>query len=105
MPMHAQPASNSLSGSTSHRFSISETACLIGVSAGTLRAWEREGLLRPVRTAAGYRRYSRDNVDRLPQIHRLRDVQGLSLQAIQRTLGAPPADGPLPSIHRARMSD
>ncbi len=38
-------------------FGISEAARLVGVSPATLRAWERDGLVHPVRTAAGYRRF------------------------------------------------
>lgn len=38
--------------------SISETAALLGVSLTTLRRWEVQGKLIPLRTAAGHRRYA-----------------------------------------------
>lgn len=45
---------------------IGEAASLLGVSAKALRLYERLGLLRPpLRTASGYRVYSRSNLGRL----------------------------------------
>ena len=38
--------------------SISEAAKLVGVAPGTLRRWEREGKIKPERTAGGNRRYT-----------------------------------------------
>lgn len=71
---------------------ISEAARLVGVSAATLRAWEREGLIHPVRSAAGYRRFSIEDVEQLRRVRSLRDVQGFNVPAIRLTLGqaAPP---------------
>jgi DNA-binding transcriptional MerR regulator len=36
---------------------IQHAATEIGVSVGTLRDWEREGLIRPVRNSAGHRHF------------------------------------------------
>jgi len=47
-------------------FRSSELARLVGVSPDTLRLYERKGLLHsPARAANGYRRYSRESVDRI----------------------------------------
>jgi len=47
-------------------FTIGEAAARAGVSADTVRYYERRGVLpRPQRTAAGYRLYSNDVVDRI----------------------------------------
>jgi DNA-binding transcriptional MerR regulator len=47
-------------------FTIGEAAARAGVSADTVRYYERQGVLpRPLRTAAGYRLYSEDIVDRI----------------------------------------
>jgi DNA-binding transcriptional MerR regulator len=47
-------------------FTIGEAATRAGVSADTVRYYERRGVLpRPQRTAAGYRLYSNDVVDRI----------------------------------------
>lgn len=42
---------------------IGEAARLKGVSIGTLRRWEREGLLTSYRTPAGHRRYRPSDLD------------------------------------------
>jgi DNA-binding transcriptional MerR regulator len=68
-------------------FGISEAARLVGVSPATLRAWERDGLVRPVRTAAGYRRFSIEDLDQLRRVRKLRDVEGLNVPAIRLALG------------------
>ena len=85
-------------------FGISEAARLVGVSPATLRAWERDGLVHPVRTAAGYRRFSVEDVDHLRRVRNLRDVDGLNVPAIRLTLGQRTASGSaLPP--RRRKSD
>lgn len=50
--------------------SVGEAARLIGVSPATLRAWERRGLVTPDRSAAGYRRYTLGDVERLSRLRR-----------------------------------
>jgi DNA-binding transcriptional MerR regulator/quercetin dioxygenase-like cupin family protein len=50
---------------------IGEVARRVGVSPSTLRAWERKGLVRPVRAGGRHRRYNSDD------IARLRDVRAL----------------------------
>ncbi len=73
------------------RFSIREVASVTGVSASTLRQWERRGLLRPARTAKGHRRYTEQDISRIRDIQRLRSVQRLNFAAIDATLGRKPA--------------
>jgi excisionase family DNA binding protein len=43
---------------------IGEAARRLGVSTTTLRAWDREGLLRPWRTLGGHRRYAPADLER-----------------------------------------
>jgi DNA-binding transcriptional MerR regulator/quercetin dioxygenase-like cupin family protein len=50
---------------------IGEVARRVGVSPSTLRAWERKGLVRPLRAGGRHRRYTSDD------IARLRDVRAL----------------------------
>ena len=42
-----------------------EAARLLGVAADTVRAWERLGRLRAIKTGRGVRLFSRDDVQRL----------------------------------------
>jgi MerR family transcriptional regulator/heat shock protein HspR len=66
-------------------FSISVAAELAGLHPQTLRIYEREGLLDPVRSAGGTRRYSRRDIDRLQEICVL-TADGLNLAGIRRVL-------------------
>jgi MerR family transcriptional regulator, heat shock protein HspR len=66
-------------------FSISVAAEIAGVHPQTLRLYEREGLLDPVRTAGGTRRYSMGDVDRLTEILTLTGA-GLNLAGVRRVL-------------------
>jgi DNA-binding transcriptional MerR regulator/mannose-6-phosphate isomerase-like protein (cupin superfamily) len=71
--------------------SIAEAAQLVGVKPATLRAWERNRLVAPHRTEAGYRRYTLAQIELLRQVRQLREVAGLDLEAIREaTAGAPP---------------
>jgi MerR family transcriptional regulator/heat shock protein HspR len=66
-------------------FSISVAAELAGLHPQTLRIYEREGLLDPVRSAGGTRRYSRRDIGRLQEICAL-SADGLNLAGIRRVL-------------------
>ena len=87
--MVAAPQSVTEPNGGAFEFGISEAARMVGVSAATLRAWEREGLIHPVRSAAGYRRFSIEDVEQLRRVRSLRDVQGFNVPAIRLTLGQP----------------
>lgn len=53
------------------RFTIRAASALTGINENTLRAWERRyGLIRPERTAKGYRLYSDEDIARLRVIKR-----------------------------------
>ena len=62
--------------------SSGELCRMAGVSRGTLRVYEREGLLGPPpRTASGYRQYPADAVQRLQAVRQLKAV-GFTLREI-----------------------
>ena len=65
--------------------SPSEAAERLGVSAKALRLYEHRGLIRPTRTAAGWRAYSPDDMTRLTEIVALRAL-GLSMAQMARVL-------------------
>ncbi|KPF96561.1 MerR family transcriptional regulator [Rhodopseudomonas palustris] len=64
---------------------IGELSRRCGVSARMLRYYERQGLLRPDRTPAGYRQYHRADVVAVRRIVRLNRA-GLTLTMIKRLL-------------------
>jgi DNA-binding transcriptional MerR regulator len=62
-------------------FAIGEVADMLGLSPHTIRAWERRHLLAsPMRTAAGQRRYTADDVELLRQIKHGRHALGFSIR-------------------------
>jgi DNA-binding transcriptional MerR regulator/mannose-6-phosphate isomerase-like protein (cupin superfamily) len=65
---------------------IGEVSRLTGVSAATVRVWEREGLVQPKRTPGRHRLYSDDDVARVRQIAYLRTAEGLNAAAIRLQL-------------------
>ncbi len=73
---------------------ICEAAQLLGVSTATLRLWERQGLIQPVRTPGGNRRYQEDDLARLRHIQYLRRVERLNAAAIARALTNAPSVRP-----------
>jgi DNA-binding transcriptional MerR regulator len=69
--------------STTRIYRIGEVARATGVTAEALRFYEREGLLpRPLRSAAGARRFGADIIDRVRFIKQAQAV-GLTLRDIQ----------------------
>jgi len=65
---------------------ISVAAELADLHPQTLRAYEREGLLRPARTEGGTRRYSARDVERLRFIRTLTQDEGLNLAGVRIVL-------------------
>jgi len=67
-------------------FVISVAAQLAGMHAQTLRQYDRLGLVSPLRTRGGGRRYSARDVALLREVQRLSQDEGVSLAGIQRIL-------------------
>jgi DNA-binding transcriptional MerR regulator len=65
---------------------IGEVAQLLGISASMIRAWEKLGLIRPVRTGSAYRLYTREDIRILRRAVYLRRVRGLNAPAILNQL-------------------
>jgi MerR family transcriptional regulator/heat shock protein HspR len=66
-------------------YGISVAAELSGIAVQSLRLYERHGLLAPVRSEGGTRRYSADDLARLERISMLLDA-GVNLAGISRIL-------------------
>lgn len=65
---------------------ISVAAELTGMHAQTLRTYDRIGLVTPIRTSGGGRRYSRSDVDSLREIQRLSQDEGVNLAGIKEII-------------------
>src|SRR3954451_11894140 len=80
--------------------SVGNTAALAGVTVRTLHHYDRIGLLSPSeRTAAGYRRYTPADLDRLHQVLLYREL-GFPLEEVATLLDDPAAD---PEAHLRRQ--
>lgn len=66
--------------------SPSEAARSLGISAKALRIYEARGLLRPTRTATGWRAYGPEELRRAAEVAALRSL-GFSLVQVERVLG------------------
>jgi len=81
-------------------YAVSQVAKLAGVTVRTLHHYDEIGLLSPgERTAAGYRRYTECDLERLQQILYYREL-GFALDEIATILDDPDAD---PSAHFRRQ--
>ena len=63
-------------------FTISAVASMFNVHPQTLRLYEREGLLRPERSAGNTRLYSRQDIDHLSTILNLTREMGVNLAGV-----------------------
>ena len=71
-------------------YRIGGAARLVGVSPSALRQWERQGLLAPRRSGAGYRLYSEADVAHLRRIRAMRDER-VNAPGIRRLLHDAPS--------------
>jgi len=112
MPAAGAPASSqSLRG----RFNIGQVLDQLrpdfaGVTIPKIRFLEDQGLIKPERTPAGYRKFSVSDVDRLRYVLRMqRDhylplkVIGEHLDAIDRGLEPPPIDSVVPTVPKVAL--
>jgi DNA-binding transcriptional MerR regulator/mannose-6-phosphate isomerase-like protein (cupin superfamily) len=94
------PAVTGASGARDVGYKVGEAARLVGVSAATVRVWEREGLIATHRSPSGYRYFHDEELRRLRRIAYLRRVEKLNTAGIRRALGD---EGPAPSRPRRRQ--
>jgi DNA-binding transcriptional MerR regulator/quercetin dioxygenase-like cupin family protein len=80
-------------------FRISEAARIMGVSASSLRNWERMGLLTPSRSQGRYRMYSREALEKLKKIKYLRTVKHVNPAGIAAILTGTAKESTQASAH------
>ena len=56
-------------------YTIQEVSSILGVSTKTLRRWEENGIIKPIRTAGNQRRYRLEDVSKLERRRRLKEVK------------------------------
>ena len=97
----SQPSRPRKAPTTRYGFlTVGQTARILGVSPSTLRLWESEGLVAPLRTGGRYRLYSPELLQVLKRIKYLREVQRLNMPGIRRELsenGASESRKPAPA--------
>ncbi|HEV1997595.1 MAG TPA: MerR family transcriptional regulator [Candidatus Dormibacteraeota bacterium] len=77
---------------TADTFSIGEVASMVGLTAHTIRAWERRfAAVNPARSDFGQRRYSIEDVETLKRVKDLASSRGMPLRvAVAEALGELP---------------
>lgn len=78
-------------------YRISQAAHLLGISASSLRNWERMGLITAARSQGRYRLYSQESLKMLRRIKYLRTVQRVNAAGIAAILHAKPGQAHEPS--------
>lgn len=67
-------------------YPISAVSTATGINSVTLRAWERRyGLLEPIRTEAGHRLYTEEDIERIKHILQLLD-EGIAISRVKEAL-------------------
>jgi MerR family transcriptional regulator, repressor of the yfmOP operon len=86
--IHVSTAASSPSASPSLR--IGDVAKLVGTTPRTIRYYEEIGLLpqEQARPTGGHRVYSEDEVERLREVMRLKDLLGVTLEELKTLLAA-----------------
>jgi DNA-binding transcriptional MerR regulator/quercetin dioxygenase-like cupin family protein len=67
---------------------IQQAASMVGATPEALRAWERQSLIAPERTASGYRLYSMADIERMRRIRALVGA-GVNAEGVRRLLEEP----------------
>jgi MerR family transcriptional regulator/heat shock protein HspR len=71
-------------------YTIGEAADLIGVSVPTIRMYEREGLIIPLRKASRHRLFAESDLERIRSIRRTINTDKVSIAGIRRLMSLVP---------------
>lgn len=75
----------------SRQYRIGQASKLLGLPAHTLRFWEVEFNVRPLRSKTGQRVYTQTAVDKLQRIQELLHVHGMTIAGAKKVLSNAPA--------------
>jgi DNA-binding transcriptional MerR regulator/quercetin dioxygenase-like cupin family protein len=67
-------------------FTVGQAARMIGVSASTVRLWEKQGLIRPARRKSGHRRFTQDDIRHLQRVREAREAHRAAFDEIHELL-------------------
>jgi DNA-binding transcriptional MerR regulator/mannose-6-phosphate isomerase-like protein (cupin superfamily) len=73
-----------------HMLKIGHVANILGVSTARIRLWEHDGLIAPMRTKSGQRRYAPHHLERLRTIRNLLDSKSITPVGVREALGEEP---------------
>lgn len=71
-------------------YTIGEAADVLGISIPTIRMYEREGLIIPVRKHSKHRRFSQKDIDRIRCLREMINHEKVSIAGIRRLLSMIP---------------
>jgi MerR family transcriptional regulator, heat shock protein HspR len=71
-------------------YSIGEAADVLGISIPTVRMYERQGLIIPMRRSSRHRRYTAGDLERIRCIRRMINEEKVSIEGVKRLLALLP---------------
>ena len=71
-------------------YSIGEAADVLGISIPTIRMYERQGLIIPMRRSSRHRRYTASDLERIRCIRRMINEEKVSIEGVKRLLALLP---------------
>jgi MerR family transcriptional regulator/heat shock protein HspR len=71
-------------------YSIGEAADVLGISVPTIRMYERQGLIIPMRRSSRHRRYTIGDLERIRRVRRLINEEKVSIEGVRRLLALLP---------------
>jgi MerR family transcriptional regulator, heat shock protein HspR len=71
-------------------YSIGEAADVLGISVPTIRMYERQGLIIPMRRSSGHRRYTSGDLERIRRVRRMINEEKVSIEGVRRLLALLP---------------
>ena len=86
----ARPVRIRYSSLQSRTYTIGQVARMLSVSPQTLRYYEKEGMIIPMRRPGGIRRFTEEDIRRLRMVRDLMNKEGLNVSGIQHLLGTLP---------------